>query len=201
MFWRTYHTKPDPKLMGVHAPLLMGSKTRLDPRGNLHPKGTAESENQCGEPRLKRDKNAVRPVGTEFKPTEKRQPCRHGDQHRREALDRPSLGHPQHKHSTAGPRSRSRNHARGSLGSLGLVSLFACCYAFFSLGWFGIFVATLLTSIGRASRSPKRVSLGYSLLRAAVHGCRQVLAVGCSCSFRSVPRDWASHRTVLGLDR
>ena len=68
----------------------------------------------------------------------------------------PKLDQPQHNHSTANSRSRrSRNHARGSLGSLGLASLFACCFVPFSLRWFGIRVATLPASLGWASRRPK----------------------------------------------
>jgi hypothetical protein len=78
--------------------------------------------------------------------------------------DAQSAGLPKHTAPTtqgqhSSPSLSSRNHARGSLGSLGLASLFACCYAPFSLGWFEIRVATSLTSIGRASRSPNRVSL------------------------------------------
>jgi hypothetical protein len=68
----------------------------------------------------------------------------------------PKLDKPQHNYSTAKSRSRrSKNHARGSLGSLGLASLFACCFVPFSLRWFGIRVATLPASLGWASRRPK----------------------------------------------
>jgi hypothetical protein len=68
----------------------------------------------------------------------------------------PKLDQPQHNHSTAKSRSRrSRNHARGSLGSLGLASLFACCFVPFSPRWLEIRVAALLTSLGWASRRPK----------------------------------------------
>ena len=60
----------------------------------------------------------------------------------------PKRDQPHQNHSTTNSRSRSRNHARGSLGSLGLASLFACCFIPFSLRSFGILVATLFTSPG-----------------------------------------------------
>jgi hypothetical protein len=121
--------------------------------------------------------------------------------------------------------SRSRSHARGLLGLLGLASLFACCFVPLSLRGFGIRVATLLTGAGRCSQqctgagrclllvAAHRIVRGSASFGRAVRGpaTRRCLRLaGAHCSSRAivpeagsaaVPSLWSSDAVAAGEEQ